>query len=66
MVTSVYGMLQVLMPAVSLQQRGTVCLSVTMGIREKRSGLPGMRTTWVVVTARAVFFILCRGCWVWV
>ena len=45
MVTSAYGMLQVLMPAVSLRQRGTVCLSVTMGIREKRSGLPSMHTT---------------------
>ena len=63
-VASVYGMPQVLMPAVSLRQGGAVCPSVATGIRAKSSGLPGVRITWAVVTASALFFVLCRGRWV--
>jgi len=65
-VTSVYGMPQVLMPAVSLRQGGAVCPSVAMGtgIRAKSAGLPGVRVTWAVATASVLFFVLCRGRWV--
>ena len=37
---SVYGMPQVLMPAVSLRQGGAVCPSVTTGVRAKSAGRP--------------------------
>jgi alpha-amylase len=63
-VTSMYGMPQVLMPAVSLRQGGAVCPSVATGIRAKSGGLPGVRITWAVVTASALFFVLYRGRWV--
>jgi alpha-amylase len=63
-VASQYGMPQVLMPAASLRQGGTVCPSVATGIRAKSAGLPGVRVTWAVVTASALFFVLCRGRWV--
>jgi alpha-amylase len=63
-VTSVYGMPQVLMPAVSLRQGGAVCPSVATGIRAKSAGLPGVRITWAVVTASAIVFVFCRGRWV--
>jgi alpha-amylase len=64
MVGSMYGMPQVLMPAVSLRQGGAVCPGVATGIRAKSSGLPGVRITWAVVTVSTVFFVLCRGRWV--
>ncbi len=66
MVPSVYGMPQVLMPAVSLRQGGAVCPSVATGtgIREKSAGLPGVRVTWAVVTASVLFFMVRRGRWV--
>jgi len=65
-VPSVYGMPQVLMPAVSLRQGGAVCPGVATGtgIREKSAGLPGVRVTWAVVAASVLFFVLCRGRWI--
>ena len=65
-VTSVYGIPQVLMPAVSHHQGGAVYPSVATGtrIQAKCAGLPGVRVTWAVVTASILFFVLCRGRWV--
>ena len=57
-VTSVYGMPQVLMPAVSPRQGGAVCPSAATGtgIRAKSAGLPGVRVTWAVAMASILFF----------
>jgi len=63
-IPSVYGMPQVLMPAESLRRGGAVCPSVATGIRAKSAGLPGVRVTWAVVIASALFFVLCRGRWI--
>ena len=65
-VTSVYGIPQVLMPAVSLRQGGAVCPSVATGtrIRAKSAGLPGVRVTRAVVMASILIFVACRGRWV--
>jgi alpha-amylase len=63
-IPSLYGMPQVLMPADSLRRGGAVCPSVATGIRSKSAGLPGVRVTWAVVIASALFFVLCRGRWI--
>ena len=59
-VASVYGMPQVLMPAASLTG-GAACPSVATG----RARVYGVRTTWAVVIASAVFrAVYVQGCWV--
>lgn len=62
-VPCVYGMPQVLMPAAALRQGGTVCPELATGTLAKSGGLPGVRVTWAVVVASALFFVLCRGRW---
>jgi len=57
-IPSAYGMPQVLMPAASLRQGGTVCPDVATGLRVKSAGLPGVRVTWAVVLASTLFFVL--------
>ena len=64
-VPCVYGMPQVLMPAAALRQGGTVCPELATGILAKSAGLPEVRVTSAVVVASALFFVLCRGRWVW-
>jgi alpha-amylase len=64
-VPCVYGMPQVLMPASALRQGGTVCPELATGTLAKSAGLPEVRVTSTVVVASALFFVLCRGRWVW-
>ncbi|KAI0301148.1 glycoside hydrolase family 13 protein [Multifurca ochricompacta] len=60
-----YGMPQVLMPAASLRQGGTVCPEVATRVRAKSASLPGVRVTWAVVMASGLFFVLCKSRWMW-
>ncbi|KAI9465024.1 glycoside hydrolase family 13 protein [Lactarius psammicola] len=62
----VYGMPQVLMPAAALRQGGKLCPGIAAtGTLAKSAGLPEVRVTWVVVVASTLFFVLCRGRWMW-
>ncbi|KAI9443463.1 glycoside hydrolase family 13 protein [Lactarius indigo] len=60
-----YGMPQVLMPATALRQGGIVCPGIATGTLAKSAGLPGVRVTWAVVVTSTLFFVACRGRWMW-
>lgn len=67
-VLGVYGLLQVITPAVPLSQGKAVCptssVATGTGIQGKSVGLPRVRVAWAVVTADVLFLVLYRGHWV--
>jgi len=62
-VLGVYGLPQVITPAVPLPQGKAVCPSVATGtgIQGKSAGLPRVGVAWAVVTANVLFSVLYRG-----